>query len=215
VSGGAEFHLVPLDCPSCGASVEARGRDVVFYCTACRNGYRFDREERGLEPVEVGFVAVPQIAVERFLPFWVLTAVVTIHERQSTGGLPTEWLSLFFSASGGERSPRRGQGEFVVPAFQTPLGSTLELTRQYTRSFPHLGERLGERLVGGCYGIEDAEKLTHFAVIASEVEKRDTLKQLRYDIEFGEARLLGVPFVRDGDDWKDGLHGVKVELETR
>ena len=53
-------------------------------------------------------------------------------------------------------------------------------------------------------------KLTHFAVIASEVDKRDTLKQLRYQIDFGSWRLLGVPLVSRGDGWADALFGITV-----
>jgi len=42
-----EFALVALDCPSCGAGIRADGQDVVYYCTACRNGYRFEQTMTG------------------------------------------------------------------------------------------------------------------------------------------------------------------------
>ena len=77
-------------------------------------------------------------------------------------------------------------------------------------TLPELGEKIGERLVGGCYGVRDAEKLAHFAVIASEVEKPDVLKQLDYEIRFGTARLLGVPFQLEDETWRDAIYGIKV-----
>jgi hypothetical protein len=211
MSRGPEFELVPLDCPQCGASVDAEAEDVVFYCVACRNGYRFDEEFRRLEKLEVAFVSAPHVAARRYAPFWALEARVVIEQRTSAGVDPVKWLARFFSAGdsvGEEHS--QGTGTFIVPAFDIPLATTLALTRRYTAAVPQLGERMGERLTGGRYGIDDARKLAHFAVIAAEVEKRDTLRYLHYRIEFGSSRLLGAPLVMDGEVWKDGLFGLEV-----
>jgi hypothetical protein len=211
VSWGSNFELVPLDCPTCGAAVDAEGEDVVYYCTACRNGYSFNEEGRALEPLEVAFVAASHVVAERYAPFWILEATIEIQQRVAAGGNPIEWLNQAFGNLTGEKNrPRKGRGHFAIPAFATTLESTLELTRRYTQAFPDLGERLGERLTGGCYGVDDAQKLIHFAVIASEVEKSDTLRQLKYEIEFGSHRLLGVPLVSKGAGWADGLFGVPI-----
>ena len=101
-----------------------------------------------------------------------------------------------------------GRGTFAVPAFHAPLQQVASLTRRYTETLPGLGEKLGERLLGGRYGVLDAKKLAHYSLIASEVEKPDTLKQLRYRVEFGEPRLLGVPFVRKADLLVDAIFGI-------
>jgi hypothetical protein len=199
------FRLVPLDCPTCGAAVAAEGDDVVYYCTACRNGYRFDGEKRALEPIEVSFVAAPDRVVEGYRPFWVLPATIRIHDRQASGGSFRGLLGRFF---GGAEDRRPGEGTFVVPAFDLSLEAALELTRRYSHRLPELDERLGERLTGGRYGAADARKIAHFALLASEVDKPDTLSDLRYEIEFGAGRLLGVPFVRRGEGWADALFGV-------
>ena len=74
-----------------------------------------------------------------------------------------------------------------MPAFHAPLPSVATLVRRYTEKLPELGEKLGERLLGGRYGVLDAKKLAHYALIASEVEKPDTLKQLRYDDRVWQA----------------------------
>ena len=203
----AGYELVPLDCPSCGAAVKAEGEDVVYYCTACRNGYRFDLEERKLEPMEVAFVSLPNVAVELYRPFWLLPATITVQERSATGGGFRGLMSFFMG--GGDEPSASGAGTFAVPAFDAPLAAVATLTRRYTEKLPELGEKLGERLLGGRYGVTDAKKLAHYALIASEVEKPDTLKQLRYEIRFGEARLLGAPFVRRGGKLVDAIFGIE------
>jgi hypothetical protein len=203
----AGYELVPLDCPSCGAAVEADGEDVVYYCTACRNGYRFDDDAKALEPMEVAFVALANIAVELYRPFWLLPATIALHERSAAGGAFRGLMSFFL---GGGDEPSGGQGTFAVPAFQAPLPAVVALVRRYTEKLPELGEKLGERLLGGRYGVTDAKKLAHYALIASEVEKPDTLKQLRYEIRFGEPRLLGVPFARRDGKVVDAIFGIEA-----
>ena len=84
------------------------------------------------------------------------------------------------------------------------------MTRRYTQALPNLGEKLGERLIGGSYGVEDARKLAHYALVASEIDKPDTLTALRYDIEFARESLLGVPFVRRGSRVEDAVFGVTL-----
>lgn len=204
------YRLVALECPSCGAPLAAEGEDVVYYCTACRNGFRFDDAAGALTPVEVSFVALSNVVADRYLPFWLLPARVAILER-AAGGSPFRGLMSLFLGQGGGGAPRGGDGTFAVPAFRASLAAVTELAKRYTVELPKLGERLGERLTGGCYGATDAQKLAHYALIATEVEKPDLLRQLRYEIEFGTPRLLGVPFVERGDRLADALFGVTIE----
>ena len=202
-----EFTLVPLDCPSCGAGIKADGQDVVYYCVACRNGYSFAPETGVLAPVEVAFVALPDKSVDFYLPFWLLPARVAITERTAAGGSFKGLMRFFLGA---EDEAPSGDGTFAIPAFQAPLKAVTELARRYTEVLPSLGEKIGERLVGGCYAAADAQRLAHYCLIASEVGKPDTLKQLRYEIEFGPARLLGVPFVRHGKRAKDAVFEIAL-----
>ncbi len=206
---GAALRLVPLDCPTCGAALAADGEDVVYYCTACRNGYLFATATATLEPVEVGFVATADRAAERYLPFWVLPAEIAISGREVVGGRFSGLMAQFLGGGSGQGASA-GRGRFAIPAFAADLDGVLELAKRYTRTLPELGERLGERLTGGRYGPREAEKLAHFALIAGEVEKPDTLRRLAYEIRFGEPRLLGVGFSRDGERWRDVLYGVGV-----
>lgn len=204
-----EFQLVALDCPSCGAPIAAEGEDVVYYCTACRNGYRFDPEGRRLVAVEVAFVSLPHTSVDLYKPFWLVSARVSIEERLAAGGVFSGLMGFFLGDRSDSLAPV-GEGVFAIPAFPGPLDAVTELTRRYTEALPELGERLGERLLGGCYDEADAHKLAHFALIASEVDKPDTLQDLDYDIEFGEMRLLGVPFVRKGETLADAIFDIRI-----
>ncbi len=208
MSSDQVFRLVPLDCPSCGAPVAADGEDVVYYCTACRNGYRFDRDEPHLVPIEVAFVALAEVAAEVYRPFWLLPARVALLERSAAGGGFSGLMGLFLGPQAA--APSEASGTFAVPAFHTRLGAVTELTRRYTETLPQLGEKLGEKLLGGRYGVADAQQIVHCAVVAGEIEQPDTLKNLRYEIEFGPARLLGVPFVRRGEVVADALFGIAV-----
>jgi hypothetical protein len=160
-----------------------------------------------LERLEVRFIAASNLAAERYLPFWVLDAHVQIKNRQAGRNVSGLIQSLF---AGAESRTPGGNLEFVVPAFQADLDSIVELARRYTRELPSLDERLGERLTGGCYGVEDARKLARFALLAAEVDKPDLLRSIDYAVRFGESRLLGVPFARDGKNWKDAVFGITV-----
>lgn len=216
----SEFRLVPLSCPSCGSSVEAEATDTVFYCVSCRSGYLFVGEGAArraadgvvtplagaLEPLEVSFLADPSIAVGRYRPFWLLPATLEIEERSSTGlaGL-TGFLGFLFGGGDGEQA---SEVTFAVPAFDLPLERARELGSRYTAELPRLGERLGERLTGGTLPAADAAVLAEYVFVAREVAASGTLKQLRYRLEWGRPRLLGVPFGQRGGDWVDAFFGL-------
>ncbi len=117
-------------------------------------------------------------------------------------------MSFFFGGGGGGGAAT-AEGTFAVPAFHAPLPAVTALARRYTEKLPELGEKLGERLLGGRYGVADAKKLAHYALIASEVDKPDTLRQLRYEIRFGEPRLLGVPFIRRDGRLADAIFAIE------
>ncbi len=191
----AGLTLVRLACPRCGSPLAAEGEDVVYYCPACKTGSRLAGEATGapLAPVEVGFVARPDVQVERYLPFWLLPARIEITQRSTTGG----------EAPG---EPR--EMAFAIPAFAAPLAVRVALGRRYTEALPGLGEKLGEGLTGTRISEEDARKLGHYLLVDSEAARPDTLQGLVYSIVFGEGWLLGVPFVRSGPVLVDAYFGL-------
>ena len=202
------FSLVPLECETCGASIAAEGMDVVFYCSACHNGYRYNREKSGLIPVEVTFVSRPDLVVDLYRPFWLIPAEVRILRREVKSKGFSGLLSGFFDT--GEEASDTGSGSFAIPAFNLEIGRTIELSRRYTSELPGIDQKLGERLVGGCYDVEDAKKIAHYSIIATEVDKPDLLKNIRYEIQFGESRLLGVPFVEQAGVTMDAFFHIVI-----
>lgn len=203
------LRLLPLDCPSCGATLAAEGEDIIYYCTACRNGYRIRSDESGLERVEVSFVALKDRTAESYRPFWVLDATVDLQEREAAGGGIHKLLGALLGSSG-PASGSTYEATFVVPAFRCPLNQATVLIQRYTSSFPELGEKLGERLTGGVFGVEDARVLAEYAFLDAQIQRPDTLRQLRYTLDFQKQRLLGVPFVRQGEGWQDAIYGLPV-----
>jgi hypothetical protein len=208
------FELLRLQCPQCGSQIAAEGEDVVYYCVSCRSGYRLNAEAANrLAPVEVSFVTAPAAQVERWLPFWAIPARIALEERIGSSTLLGGLFSLFAERKEAPAEP--GDGTFAVPAFAAPLAEITALATRYTQELPRLGERLGERLTGGRLAVADAEKLAHFVLVASEAAKPDTLKDLSYTLDFGPARLLGVPFVRRGEAWADAHFGLPATLAER
>jgi hypothetical protein len=208
----ADYRLLPLACASCGAPLAAEGTDLVFYCTACRSGYFFDpAASGGLVPIAVAFVAAPAAPVARHLPFWLLPARIRILERSASGGSLSSLLGFFLGgkeATGSEP----GEGTFAIPAFEAPLDRVVNLAERYTQELPvraaGSGDLLGERLTGGSCDVADARRLAEFVLIATEVSRGDTVKSFRYELAFGEPRLLGVPFVRRDEGLVDALFGL-------
>jgi|GEM_PF-450017 len=206
----ADFRLVTLDCPQCGAPLAGEDEDLVFYCTACYSGFRVPEsgdEPEGVEaatddrlvPVEVSFLASPAEAPDLHLPFWLLPARVEILQRKGTGGSFRGLLNFF---TGRDAAAVPGDGTFAIPAFRAPLARVMELALRYTFEMPDTGELPRERLTGGSQTVADARKLAEFVLISSEAAKPDTLTELEYRLQFGASRLLGVPFRRkDGRRW--------------
>lgn len=205
-SGG--FSLVPLECESCGASISAEGQDVVYYCSACRNGYRYDPHVGGLASVEVDFLSRPDVEVDLYKPFWLLPAKIEIAHRDAKSATFSGILDFFFGSDrDGEGS---GSGRFAVPAFQVAIGRAIDLCRRYSAEMPRTRTKLGERLVGGIYDVTDAQKMARYAVMASEVDKPDLLRDLRIEIEFGQPGLIGVPFVENAGVIKDVFFNLEI-----
>ncbi len=188
-----------------------RERLTVIYYPLWVVRYRFDDRSYQVlidaQDGSLGFGKAP--GNDLYKPFWLVSARVSIEERMAGGGAFSGLMSFFLGDRSDSRAPA-GEGIFVLPAFPAPLAAVTELTRRYTEAVPELGERLGERLLGGCYDEADAHKLGHFVLIASEVDKPDTLQNLHYDIEFGDSRLLGVPFIRKGETLTDALFGIRI-----
>ena len=220
--GPPGFRLRLLSCANCGAPLAAEGQDVVYYCTACYSGFRLGTvgdggrpgaqgpSAEGLVPVEVSFVSLPHAAAERYLPFWLLPGTVSNLRTDKGGSSAFQGLLGLVTGGGAPTGGESREITFAVPAFEASLEVLTRLGERYTSAFPELGERLGEKLTGGRLSPEDAEKLAHFTLIASHVERPGVLRGLSYELSFGPPRLLGVPFVKRGAGLADAVFGIPV-----
>jgi uncharacterized protein YbaR (Trm112 family) len=197
--------LLALRCPSCGAGLEAESEDVVFYCAACRNGYRASDTEPVLDSVEVTFLVAPTVAVAKYLPFWRLDAAVEILERQvgsASSGVAGAGLGAFIQRVLAGSSSRAGASQalrFLIPAYRTPLQNARALALGYGTVAEELGQKLGERLTGASLPVEDARKFAEFLFLLQQAQASGVLLTLRYTLEFsGPPVLVGVPFTRRG-----------------
>jgi hypothetical protein len=201
------WSLIALRCPTCGAGLEPESEDVVFYCGACKKGYRAADTEPVLESVEVTFLVAPTVAVAEYRPFWRLDATVDILERQvgsgisgvtgdgpGLGGFIQRVLPGARGGSGASQALR-----FMIPAYRTPLKNARALALGYGAFAQEPEQKLGEHITGASLAAEDARKFAEFLFLLREVQAVDLLLSLRYTLEFTEPPVLvGVPFTRRG-----------------
>ena len=210
------FQLVRLQCPTCGSGIVAEGEDVVYYCVSCRSATVSPAKRRRDSPRSRS----ASWRRPRSRPAAGCRSGSCRRRSLCTSAKARAAASRVCSVSSesaAATSPARPrEGAFAVPAFAAPLAEVTALATRYTQELPQLlargGERLGERLTGGRLAPADAEKLAHYVLVAAEAAKPDTLRTLRYTLDFGPARLLGVPFVQSGGRWTDGYFNLPATL---
>ncbi|MEM7480569.1 MAG: hypothetical protein AAF481_05305 [Acidobacteriota bacterium] len=193
------FRLVTLECPNCGEALAGEAEDVIFYCVACRSGFRIENDT--LLPVTVHFAALRHQAAEGWLPFWTLPVRVDIRQRDASGG----FLRSLMGGGDGDSVSR-----LVVPAFRLPVERAVEAVLRLSRDLDAADERLGEHLVGGNVDVDDARTLARYCLHAAEARKADMLKNIDLVVEFGSAGLVGVPYRTAGGRRVDALLGVPL-----
>jgi predicted RNA-binding Zn-ribbon protein involved in translation (DUF1610 family) len=160
-----------------------------------------------LVPVPVTFLAAPTHPVAGHVPFWWLPARLEILRRAASGAVLRGLVDFL---AGREEQVGALETGFAIPAHELPLAQTVALAMRYTMEPPARGELLGERLTGAVFGAEDAEKLAHYVLIASNVQQSDTLQDFEYDLRFGQPQLLGVPWVTQGNNRVDAFFRLPI-----
>ena len=99
-----DFHLINLDCASCGSAMTAGPHDILFICSHCRNGAVLGDD--GLARVDsVALMPTPGRRASLWRPGWSIDAEVLIEDRRSGGRVTPGWS---------------GRRQFVIPAFPSP-----------------------------------------------------------------------------------------------
>jgi len=221
-----DVTLVPLRCVACHAPLLAREFQVFFFCEHCGSGQALEGER--LIPQEVVFA---EGKGEAFLPFWALEARVKLTTRL----LDRETKAVQFSQSLAEalaqdpdliqrviQSYARRMAdiqigetrdlEIYVPAFEATnfANYTANLGVVFTSAQPEIRAGKPGKLVPVVYERKDAEELAELILVAVEAGRHPEVVDLGFEINIIGARLLGIPFTRDGDLLRDSLVGAKI-----
>jgi len=201
----ADFKLVAIKCKNCDSGLVVAVNDNITYCQSCGSGWEII--EGGLKPIEINFAAAAIRGDGELVykPFWLVTANIQIHSRESSGG-------FFSNLFGGSKEQTSGTIKFYVPAFTCELEKMKNIALAFTSSNPAPSpQKFNTKLIGFNYGKEDAKKLSEFLLITIEAEKSDTMKTFEYDIQYEKLEILGVPFYRlPNNKLKDALMGIEI-----
>jgi hypothetical protein len=219
---------------ACHAPLAAREFQVSFLCEHCGAGQALEGEK--LAPQEIVFADGKGDA---FLPFWALEARVKLRTRMvGREKEPVRFSHSLAEALAQDpdliqrvlQTYSRRMADFqigetrdlmiYVPAFEATnfANYTANLGVVFTSAQPEIkvgkppdrSPGQGERLLPAVYEREDAEKLAEIILVAVEAGRHDEVVDLGFEISIQKARILGVPFVRDGDLLRDGLVGAKI-----
>jgi hypothetical protein len=186
----ADFKLEAIHCKNCGSGLVVELNDYVTYCSSCGSG--FELTDFGLIPIEVNFAA-PVLPAEGdiiYKPFWLVKTHIEILNREASGG----FISNIFGGSGQATS---GDITFYIPAFYCSLDAMKHLAQNFTVKNPVASpQKFNSKITGFAYGKEDAKKLSEFILISIEAEKKDTMKNFEYRIDYNAFEVLGIPFYR-------------------
>jgi hypothetical protein len=198
----ANFKIEVVKCKNCASGLMVEMNDSVTYCSSCGNGYEII--DGDLYPIEINFAAaaLPSEGELIYKPFWYLKANVTILVRESDKG--------YYSDGGGKKA--YGDIIFYIPAFSCPVESMRQLAIAYTQRNPVASpQKYNVKVTGFNYGKEDARKLAEFVLISLEAEKKDTMKQFEYKIDFNSFEILGIPFYKlSNGKLKDAVLGITI-----
>lgn len=200
----ADFKLEAIKCKNCGSGLVVEINDYITYCGNCGSGFELVNGE--LQPIEVNFssVAIPGNAEVIYKPFWLMKTNVEILERTAAGG----FMKNLFGGSNETKGPLT----FYIPAFYCSLDNLKKLASEFTKKNPVASpQKFNTKLTGFAYGKEDAKKLARFIFISFEAEKSDTMKTLRFSIDFNSCEILGIPFYKEtGGKLKDAVLGIEI-----
>jgi len=200
----ANFKLEVVKCKNCASGLVVELNDSITYCMSCNNGYEIIDGE--LYSIEINFAnaALPPEGELIYKPFWYLKTNVEILVRESDAG--------FFSRTFGNTNTTSGSVNFYIPAFSCPIEFTRQLAIAYTQRNPVSSpQKKSVKITGFNYGKEDARKLAEFVLISIEAEKKDTMKQFEYRIDFNSFEILGIPFYKlQNGKLKDAVLGIVI-----
>lgn len=195
------MKLLLLRCPVCVEPLPAENDDVVLTCPNCFSDVGLD--EQGVRTTAVSFIQPTQPdQITHWLPFWVMDAQVEIKKRQTQGrnkGAEKEAEEMW-------AKPRL----LYTPAWNLPVPQARQIGGNLVVRQPQLQPLAtrpqGVRLTTAVVTPTDAQKFLTFIVLTIEAERKDWLKDLKFQIiPRQKAELWAIPAVQTGDHRYDLL----------
>ena len=187
------MKLLALRCPQCGQRLEPQHNEaVVMVCSQCFTAVTM--HQTGLQPIDVHYAAPSNDQVDGWLPFWLFHGRVNIQRRESQGsskGADKEAAQLW------QRVQRLYAPAWSQPAAQArDLGRNLLQAQPLFQTIPRPDEAL---LTEAVIAPEDSLKLLDFIILTIEAERKDMLRDLKFQIEAGVPALWAIPAQKKGD----------------
>jgi hypothetical protein len=181
----SNIQLVSLRCEKCSQPLSGNAKSLFLYCPECGAGYEIVNQQQ-LQSTPVYFAREKKNNVD-FLPFWAFDATLQLGKREGKGGFfssPKGLIHLFE-----ERQTLR----FYIPAFTRDLNekdpAALRLTyEQPELEFLHPQKSLPFVEISQ----EDARKVADYLLISSEIEQKDTLRSLQYQLNLQNPMLIAI-----------------------
>jgi len=160
--------------------------DLIVACANCRTPIRLDQGD--LRPVQIVYATPrPGASPARWLPMWIFQGKVTISNRETQGRGDKSWQEFW-----------EGPRYFYIPAWELSLNSLQEVSVPLAKSQPRYrplpANQQGQSLLQPVtVSPDDARKLLEFLVLEIEVQRKDWLKDISFEVAASEAALWALP----------------------
>ncbi|MBI4926318.1 MAG: hypothetical protein HY835_01035 [Anaerolineae bacterium] len=174
-------RLIPLQCPRCDTPVLAKLDEVAWVCEQCGQGMKIS-DERGTDAMDVFFsAALPQN--KPGFPYWVARGAVRPLVRSTYHRDSSEEMNAFWA------TPRL----FYVPAYaleiEKVVAAGVSLLHKPVRMEP--GARTA--ILPVVLPPEDVFRVAEFVVMSVEADRRDALKEFKFDLKLDPVQLWILP----------------------
>ncbi len=177
---GGAVELIPLVCPKCSTPVPAQPDESAWVCAQCGQAMQLD-SEAGLQPLEVHYAAgIPPNGQGK--PYWVAEGRVTM-QRATYGGNQERESAQFWG------QPRR----FFIPAYNVSLQELLAQGMALLRQPPAPQPGPPAGFLPVVLPAADVRATAEFIIMAVEAERKDDLKEIRFELEIGAPILWVLP----------------------
>jgi len=190
-----DFHLINLDCPSCGSAMKGEPTDILFFCTHCGAGAII--AENSLETLQTtALLPAAGHRADIWKPAWKIRADISISDR------------ILF---GGRASPSSSaQRSFLLPAFELGIRDVSRLCRGLSVAGEQSSEIPHAPCHGGVLDLEDTLILLRYLVLEEEIEKPDRLASVKVEIQPVSHHFCLIPFEKKDQFLRCAITGISI-----